>query len=62
MGDFNARVAERIDCLIEIGSNDSNLFFHDNLYDHSFSDTDFIVNDMHIKRMSHDKKSKWIWT
>ena len=56
MGDCNARVADRMDCLIENDSKDCNVFFHDNLLDNSFIDTDFIVNDMYIKRKSQDKK------
>ena len=56
MGDFNARVAEKIECFIENDSADSDVFDYIYSSDHAFKENDFIVNNMSIKRNNVDKK------
>ena len=55
MGDFNARVAEKMECYIENDSADSDVFDYIYSPDHAFKENDFIVNNMSIKRNNVDK-------
>ena len=54
MGDFNARVAERMDCLIKNDLDDSDMFYHELCYDNAFNETDFIVNNMTVSRNKYN--------